>query len=102
MIHTIAPPDFHTLDDHTRVTIGSKECKEPDEVSTLDISAMSFGSLSGNAIEALNAGAKIGNFANNTGEGSISPHHTLHGGDLIWQIGTGYFGARDEQGNFSP
>jgi glutamate synthase domain-containing protein 2 len=63
---------------------------------------MSFGSLSGNAVEALNAGAKIGNFAHNTGEGGLSPHHLKNGGDVIWQIGTGYFGARDEGGNFSP
>jgi glutamate synthase domain-containing protein 2 len=63
---------------------------------------MSFGSLSGRAVEALNAGAKIGGFAHNTGEGGISPHHLKNGGDLIWQIGTGYFGARDEHGNFSP
>src|SRR3954468_10542461 len=62
---------------------------------------MSFGSLSGNAIEALNAGAKIGGFAHNTGEGGISPHHLKSGGDLIWQVGTGYFGARDESGKFS-
>jgi len=102
MSHSVAPLDFHRLDHHPRVTIGNKDCTQPYDASILNISAMSFGSLSGNAIEALNAGAKIGNFAHNTGEGSISPHHTLHGGDLIWQIGTGYFGARDEQGNFSP
>src|SRR5690606_35596356 len=70
--------------------------------STLNVSAMSFGSLSSYAVEALNAGAKIGNFAHNTGEGGISSHHLKHGGDLIWQIGTGYFGARDDNGNFSP
>jgi glutamate synthase domain-containing protein 2 len=63
---------------------------------------MSFGSLSSNAVEALNAGAKIGGFAHNTGEGGISPHHLKNGGDIIWQIGTGYFGARDEEGKFSP
>lgn len=62
---------------------------------------MSFGSLSSNAIEALNAGAKIGNFAHNTGEGGLSPYHLKNGGDIIWQIGTGYFGSRDEEGNFS-
>lgn len=62
---------------------------------------MSFGSLSTAAIEALNAGAKIGEFAHNTGEGGISPYHLKHGGDLIWQIGTGYFGARAADGNFS-
>ena len=62
---------------------------------------MSFGSLSSNAVEALNAGAKIGGFAHNTGEGGISPHHLKYGGDIIWQIGTGYFGCRDEDGIFS-
>jgi glutamate synthase domain-containing protein 2 len=62
---------------------------------------MSFGSLSQNAIEALNGGAKIGGFAHNTGEGGLSPYHLKHGGDLIWQIGTGYFGARSEDGQFS-
>jgi glutamate synthase domain-containing protein 2 len=67
----------------------------------LNISAMSFGSLSSHAVEALNAGAKIGGFAHNTGEGGLSPYHLRHGGDIIWQIGTGYFGARDEEGRFS-
>lgn len=101
MSHSIVPIDFHKIDHHPRVTVGNKDCKQPYQASVLNISAMSFGSLSGNAVEALNAGAKIGGFAHNTGEGGISPHHTLHGGDLIWQIGTGYFGARDEAGNFS-
>lgn len=67
--------------------------------SVVNISGMSFGSLSGPAIEALNRGAQLANCLHNTGEGGISPHH-LHGGDLVWQIGTGYFGCRDEQGNF--
>lgn len=102
MSHSIAPLDFHTLDHHPRVRIGNKDCLQPYDASILNISAMSFGSLSGNAVEALNAGARIGGFAHNTGEGGISPHHTLNGGDLIWQIGTGYFGARDEHGHFSP
>jgi glutamate synthase domain-containing protein 2 len=101
MSHSIAPLDFHTIDHHPRVLIGNKDCKQPYNASILNISAMSFGSLSSNAIESLNAGAKIGGFAHNTGEGGISPHHLKYGGDLIWQIGTGYFGARDENGNFS-
>jgi hypothetical protein len=63
-----------------------------------NISAMSFGSLSANAIKALNAGAKKGGFAHDTGEGSISEHHRVHGGDLIWEIGSGYFGCRDDRG----
>lgn len=92
----VAPGDFDS-----RVTIGEGTCSQPYDASILNISAMSFGSLSGNAIEALNRGAKKGGFAHNTGEGAISPHH-LHGGDLIWQIGTGYFGCRTKDGDFDP
>src|SRR5690606_4388194 len=102
MSHSIAPFDFNKVDHHPRVLIGNSRCKQPYSASVLNVSAMSFGSLSANAVEALNAGAKIGNFAHNTGEGGISPHHTKYEGDLIWQIGTGYFGARDEEGKFSP
>jgi len=102
MSHSIVPIDFHKVDHHPRVTFGNKDCKQPYSCSVLNVSAMSFGSLSGAAVEALNAGAKIGGFAHNTGEGGISPHHTKYGGDLIWQIGTGYFGARTEDGMFSP
>ena len=83
-----------------RVIIGGKNCKQPYSSSLLNISAMSFGSLSKNAVMALNKGAKIGSFAHNTGEGGISPYHLKYGGDLVWQIGTGYFGCRNEQGNF--
>lgn len=102
MSHSIVPIDFHTVEHHPRMKVGNKDCKHPYMSSVLNISAMSFGSLSGNAVEALNAGAKIGGFAHNTGEGGISPHHTKYGGDIIWQIGTGYFGARNEDGHFSP
>jgi glutamate synthase domain-containing protein 2 len=102
MTHSVNPLDHHKLDHHPRVLVGNKDCKQPYNASIMNISAMSFGSLSGNAVEALNAGAKIGGFAHNTGEGGISPHHLKYGGDIIWQIGTGYFGARDEAGNFSP
>ena len=84
-----------------RVLIGGKDCKQPYSSSLLNVSAMSFGSLSKNAVLALNKGAKMGDFAHNTGEGGVSPYHLRHGGDLIWQVGTGYFGCRDEQGNFS-
>lgn len=101
MSHSIAPKDFHTLDHNPRVVIGNKDCTQPYSASILNVSAMSFGSLSSNAVEALNAGARIGGFAHNTGEGGISPHHLKYGGDIIWQIGTGYFGCRDEDGNFS-
>jgi glutamate synthase domain-containing protein 2 len=102
MSHSIAPKDFNKLDHSPRVLIGNKDCKLPYSASIFNVSAMSFGSLSSNAIRALNAGAKIGGFAHNTGEGGMSRHHLEEGGDIIWQIGTGYFGARDENGNFSP
>lgn len=102
MSHSIVPMDFHTIDHHPRVRVGNKDCKQPYQASVLNISAMSFGSLSSQAVEALNAGAKIGSFAHNTGEGGLSPYHLKQGGDIIWQIGTGYFGARDEHGKFSP
>lgn len=102
MSHSIAPKDYLKLDHKPRVRIGNKDCSQPYSASIFNVSAMSFGSLSGNAIEALNAGAAIGGFAHNTGEGGISAHHIKHGGDLIWQVGTGYFGCRDEHGNFSP
>jgi glutamate synthase domain-containing protein 2 len=102
MNHSIVPMDFHKVDHSPRATVGNKDCKQPYAASVLNISAMSFGSLSGVAVEALNAGAKIGGFAHNTGEGGISPHHLKYEGDIIWQVGTGYFGARTEDGNFSP
>lgn len=85
-----------------RITIGNDLCKHPYSMSLLNISAMSFGSLSPNAILSLNGGAKDGSFAHNTGEGGISPYHLEAGGDLIWQIGTGYFGCRTHSGNFDP
>lgn len=84
-----------------RLMIGGKDCKQPYSSSLLNISAMSFGSLSDNAILSLNKGAKMGNFAHNTGEGGISDYHLKYGGDLIWQIGTGYFGCRNEDGTFN-
>jgi len=102
MCHSIAPKDFATLDHDPRVIFGNKDCKHPYAASVLNISAMSYGSLSSNAVEAMNAGAKIGGFAHNTGEGGLSPFHLKHGGDIIWQIGTGYFGCRDDQGKFNP
>jgi glutamate synthase domain-containing protein 2 len=101
MTHSIAPKDFHKMDHHPRVKFGGKDCKQPYEMSVLNVSAMSFGSLSKNAVLALNSGAKIGGFAHNTGEGGLSPYHLEPGGDIVWQIGTGYFGARDEAGYFS-
>ncbi len=85
-----------------RITIGHDQCSKPYSGSVLNVSAMSFGALSGNAIMALNKGAKIGGFAQDTGEGSISPYHRRHGGDLVWQIASGYFGCRNDDGTFSP
>jgi glutamate synthase domain-containing protein 2 len=100
MNHSMAPT--HVADSDFRVTIGGPDCKQPYSMSALNVSAMSFGALSGNAITALNEGARIGNFAHDTGEGGISPYHRKPGGALVWNIGSGYFGCRDEQGNFSP
>lgn len=85
-----------------RVIVGGPDCKKPYASSVLNVSAMSYGSLSKNAILALSKGAKMGGFAHNTGEGGLSPHHLEGGADIIWQIGTGYFGCRDDQGNFDP
>jgi len=89
------------ISDFPRLIIGGKDCKQPYSSSLLNISAMSFGSLSDNAVLALNKGAKMGNFAHNTGEGGISDYHLKHGGDLIWQVGTGYFGCRNDDGTFN-
>jgi len=83
-----------------RVTIGNHQSKQPFETSIFNVGAMSYGALSKTAISSLNKGAAMGGFAHNTGEGGISDYH-LHGGDLIWQIGTGYFGARNDDGSFS-
>ncbi|MDN3670751.1 FMN-binding glutamate synthase family protein [Echinicola jeungdonensis] len=85
-----------------RVIVGSSQCKQPYSSSVLNVSAMSFGSLSKNAIMALNLGAKKGHYYHNTGEGGISSYHLKGGGDLVWQIGTGYFGCRTEDGDFDP
>lgn len=89
------------LGEFPRIVIGGKDCKQPYASSLLNISAMSYGSLSKNAVLAMNQGAKMGNFAHNTGEGGISDYHLQPGGDLIWQIGTGYFGCRKDDGTFN-
>ncbi|MHA7664522.1 FMN-binding glutamate synthase family protein [Mycolicibacterium sp. HS_4_1] len=86
-------------DFNPRVRLGGPDCSQPYDIALLNVSAMSFGALSANAIEALNRGAALGGFAHDTGEGGISPYH-LHGGDLIWEIGSGYFGCRDAEGHF--
>jgi glutamate synthase domain-containing protein 2 len=102
MNHSIAARNYTDLNQDPRVLIGGSDCKQPYSASVFNVSAMSFGSLSTNAVLALNAGAKIGGFAHNTGEGGISPHHLTEGGDLIYQVGTGYFGSRSKDGLFSP
>ena len=110
--HSMAPT--HVASHDFRVWIGGTPasaalakaddglCTQPYHASLFNISAMSFGALSANAVLALNAGARKGGFAHDTGEGSISVHHRTHGGDLIWEIGSGYFGCRNDDGSFNP
>ena len=97
--HSMAPTKLESHD--FRVLVGADRA-QPYSASVFNISAMSFGALSANAILALNAGARRGGFAHDTGEGSISTHHRVHGGDLVWQVASGYFGCRHEDGSFSP
>jgi glutamate synthase domain-containing protein 2 len=97
-LHSLAPK--HSSEVEPRITIGGPDCLQPYNSSRLNISAMSFGALSGKAIMAMNKGAQLGGFAQNTGEGGLSTYH-LQGGDLIFQLGTAYFGCRDADGNFS-
>jgi glutamate synthase domain-containing protein 2 len=99
MLHSMLPADV--AKDLFRVTVGGPACKQPYSASVLNISAMSYGALSANAIRALNKGAAKGQFAHDTGEGSVSPYHTEGQGDLIWEIGSGYFGCRGADGLFS-
>lgn len=99
-VHSLAPKSLG--EEHGRTVVGGPDCRRPYDASRLNISAMSFGALSPNAIMAMNRGAKLGNFAQNTGEGGLSPYHLRHGGDIIWQIGTGYFGCRNRDGSFDP
>ena len=99
--HSINPLPLEHGEHNPRVTVGGPDCKQPYSASIFNISAMSFGSLSKNAILALNGGAKLGGFAHNTGEGGLSPYHLEGGGDIIWQIGTGYFGCRNADGTFN-
>ena len=98
--HSIAPK--HADPATFRITVGGPDCARPYEASVLNISAMSFGALSANAVRALNEGARLGGFAHDTGEGGVSPYHRQNGGDLVWQIGSGYFGCRTPDGAFSP
>jgi glutamate synthase domain-containing protein 2 len=97
LVHSTVP--VRKMEEPPRVRIGGKDCTQPYDMALLNVSAMSFGSLSGNAIEALNRGAAAGGFAHDTGEGAISPYHR-NGGDLVWEIGSGYFGCRTDDGGF--
>ncbi len=99
--HSIAPTELASHDFRVAIGDGGGSCTQPYSASIFNISAMSFGALSANAVLALNGGARRGGFAHDTGEGSISAHHRVHGGDLIWEIGSGYFGCRNEDGSFS-
>ncbi|MFD0859267.1 FMN-binding glutamate synthase family protein [Roseovarius aquimarinus] len=100
LMHSIAPED--DPETNPRVHVGNDQTTKPYSASVLNVSAMSFGSLSANAIRALNIGAAKGGYYHDTGEGGVSDHHTRHGGDLVWEIGSGYFGARTKDGNFDP
>ncbi len=93
---------LHPPDEPPRIVIGGPDCKQPYAAAILNVSAMSYGALSPNAVLALNQGAKRGGFYHNTGEGGLSPYHLQPGGDICWQIGTGYFGCRDADGKFDP
>lgn len=100
MHHSVSPKPI--VGEHFRVAVGGPDCTKPYSASVLNISAMSFGALSSNAVRALNGGAKKGGFAHDTGEGGVSPYHRENGGDLIWEIGSGYFGCRNPDGSFNP
>ena len=100
MHHSVAPKALSGAE--FRVTIGGPDCAKPYSASVFNISAMSFGALSPNAVRALNTGAKKGGFAHDTGEGGVSPYHRENGGDIIWEIGSGYFGCRNRDGSFNP
>jgi glutamate synthase domain-containing protein 2 len=100
MHHSIAPRPVQK--EQFRISIGGPDCAKPYSASVFNISAMSYGSLSANAVLSLNKGAKLGGFAHDTGEGGFSPYHEEHGGDIIWELGSGYFSSRNKDGSFSP
>lgn len=100
LVHSAMP--VPVADEVPKVRIGGPDCGQPYDMALLNVSAMSFGALSANAIRALNLGAALGGFAHDTGEGGISPYHREYGGDLVWEIGTGYFGCRTPDGRFDP
>ncbi|WP_174557064.1 FMN-binding glutamate synthase family protein [Nocardia jejuensis] len=100
LVHSTVPvPEPEEL---PRVLIGGPDCARPYSMSLLNVSSMSFGALSANALRALNRGAAMGGFAHDTGEGGLTPYHLDGGGDLVWEIGSGYFGTRTPQGGFDP
>lgn len=99
--HSISPSQLHHSEP-PRVLIGEGRCSQPYSASLFNVSAMSYGALSKNAILALNTGAKLGGFYHNSGEGGLSPYHLKPGGDLVYQLGAGYFGSRDDEGRFAP
>lgn len=98
--HSVRAISFQKVNENQKVKIGSSQCSKPYLASMFNISAMSYGSLSKNAVIALNEGAKQGGFFHNTGEGGLSPYH-LKGGDVVWNIGTGYFSCRNADGTFN-
>jgi glutamate synthase domain-containing protein 2 len=98
--HSLAPKE--PAREPFRITIGGPDCARPYSASVFNISAMSYGALSANAVRALNRGARLGGFAHDTGEGGFTPYHQENGGDIIWEIGSGYFGCRNSDGTFSP
>ena len=102
MNRSLAAKGADEIEGNLRVDVGGAACRQPYSASIFNISAMSYGALSKNAVLALNGGAKLGNFAHNTGEGGLSPYHLEPGGDLIWQVGTGYFSCRTKKGGFDP
>ena len=100
VMHSIAPEP--EPEQSPRVVVGNQQTGKPYSASILNVSAMSFGALSANAVQAMNLGARLGGFYQDTGEGGLSEHHLKHGGDLVWELGSGYFGARDDKGRFDP
>lgn len=98
LVHSTAP--VPAPDEPPRARVGGPDCTVPYDMALVNVSAMSFGALSANAIRALNQGAALGGFAHDTGEGGLSPYHLEHGGDLVWEIGTGYFSTRTSDGDF--
>jgi len=98
LVHTAHPVE--PAEDQPRVRVGGPDCTKPYDMALLNVSAMSFGALSGSALRALNGGARLGGFAHDTGEGGLTRYHLEPGGDIIWELGSGYFGARTKDGGF--